>query len=148
MLAGGVKIFELKPSSRRDRRESSVAFDSDARLHTKAFIFDREAVFIGSLNLDPRSIDINTEMGIVFHSPEMAKEMADTLDAEGLEHLYELKLVKSPAESKGEFTVYTSSIEWLERIDGKTIRHTSEPGVDLWDRFILFFSGLLPESQI
>ena len=155
LLAGGVEIFELKPSSRRERREGSVAFDSEASLHTKMFILDRETVFIGSLNLDPRSIEINTEMGILFYSPEMAREMAaglDTkgfgLDTKGIEHVYELKLVRSPAESKGEFTVYTSRIEWLERVDGKTIRHTSEPGVGLWDKFILFFSGLLPESQI
>ena len=70
------------------------------------------------------------------------------LDTEALEHLYELKLVRSPEESKGEFTVYTWSIEWLEHVDGKTIRHTSEPGVGTWESFKLFLSGLLPESQI
>ena len=148
LLAGGVGIYELKPSSRRERREGSVAFDSEASLHTKAFILDRQSVFIGSLNLDPRSIDINTEMGILFHSPEMASEMAAALDRRGLEQVYELKLVRSPAESKGEFTVYTWNIEWLERVDGKTIRHTSEPGIGVWDRFILFFSGFVPESLI
>ena len=148
LLAGGVKIFELNPDSRIDRRVGSVAYDSDASLHTKAFIFDRDIVFIGSLNLDPRSIDINTEMGILFHSPEMARDMASVLDTEALEHLYELKLVRSPEESKGEFTVYTWSIEWLEHVDGKTIRHTSEPGVGTWESFKLFLSGLLPESQI
>jgi putative cardiolipin synthase len=148
LLAAGVRIFELNPGSRKDRKEGSVAFDSDASLHTKAFIFDREIVFIGSLNLDPRSIDINTEMGILFHSPEMAEDMMSALDTAGMEHVYELKLVRSPEESKGEFTVYTWSIEWLEQVDGETIRHTSEPGVGTWDAFKLFLSGLLPESQI
>ena len=148
LLAGGVQIFELKSSSRKKRRKGSVASDSEASLHTKAFIFDRESVFIGSLNLDPRSIEINTEMGILYHSPEMARQMAHELGDGALEHVYELKLVKSPAESTGEFTTYTWNIEWLERVDGKIIRHTSEPDVGLWDQFILFFSGILPESQI
>ncbi len=148
LLAGGVQIYELKPTSRKSRPAGSVAYKSAASLHTKVFIFDRESIFIGSLNLDPRSIDINTEMGIVFHSPEMASEMARSLDEEGLEHVYELKLVRSPPESKGEFTTYTWSIEWLERVDGETIRHTSEPGVGGWESFKLFLNGLAPESQI
>ncbi len=148
LLAGGVEIFELKPTSRKDRAAGSVAFESAASLHTKVFILDRETVFIGSLNLDPRSIDINTEMGIVFHSPEMAGKLVSELDKDGLEHVYELKLVRSPAESKGEYTTYTWDIEWLERVDGETIRHTSEPGVGVWESIKLFFSGLAPESLI
>jgi putative cardiolipin synthase len=124
LLAGSVLIFELKPDSTKDRPEGSVAFNSEASLHTKAFVIDRETVFIGSLNLDPRSVDINTEIGIMFHSPKMAKFMASELDQNKREHVYELQLVKSPPESKGEFTVHTWNIEWVERVDGETIRHT------------------------
>jgi len=148
LLAGGVELYELKPTSKKDRRAGSVAFKSAASLHTKVFILDRKTIFIGSLNLDPRSIDINTEMGIVFHSPEMAGEMARGLDKEGLGHVYELKLVRSPPESKGEFTTYTWEIEWLERVDGEKIRHTSEPGVGTWESIKLFFNSLAPESLI
>jgi putative cardiolipin synthase len=147
LLAGGVRLYELKPSSRKDRPEGSVAFDSEASLHTKVFIFDRETVFVGSLNLDPFSIDINTEIGILFHSPEMAGEMAAELDASGLEHVYELKLVKSPPESKGEFTVYTWNIEWLERVDGQIVWHAKEPNVGIWDSLLLFLKGFVPESM-
>jgi putative cardiolipin synthase len=146
LLAGGVEIYELKPGSRIDR-QSSVAFDSEASLHTKALIFDDETVFIGSLNLDPFSINTNTEIGILFDSPELARVMVAELDAGGLEHVYELKLVKSPSESKGEFTVYTWDIEWLEHVGDETIRHTKEPGVGIWDRIKVFFLGLWPESM-
>jgi hypothetical protein len=87
-------------------------------------------------------------MGILFHSMEMASEFAGEFDEGGLEHVYELKLVRSPAESKGEFTTYAWNIEWLERLDGDTTRHSGEPGVGAWDRFLLFINGLVPESQI
>lgn len=147
LLAGGVHLYELKPTSRKERAEGSVAFDSKASLHTKVFIFDRETVFIGSLNLDPFSLDINTEMGILFHSPEMAEEMVAELEADALNHVYELELVRSPPESKGEFTVYTWDIEWLERVDGQVVRHTKEPNIGVWDSILLFLQGFAPESM-
>jgi putative cardiolipin synthase len=146
LLAGGVEIYELKPSARKDR-QSTVALDSNASLHTKVFILDRETVFIGSLNLDPFSLDINTEMGILFKSPELAERFVSALDQKGYESVYELELVKHPPESKGEFTVYTWNIEWVERVDGEVIRHKSEPDVGVWDSIMLFFKGLVPETM-
>ncbi len=148
LLAGGVELFEVKPDSRRDRREGSVAFDSEASLHSKVFIFDQEIVYIGSLNLDPRSIDINTEVGVMFHSPEMARVWAIELDDSRLDHVYELELVRSPEESRGEFTYFTWDIEWVEHVDDDVIQHKKEPNLSGWDKFILFFQGLVPEGQI
>ena len=45
-----------------------------AKLHAKVFVFDRRALFVGSLNLDPRSAMLNTEIGLVFASPELASQ--------------------------------------------------------------------------
>ncbi len=148
LLAGGVELFEVKPDSRPGRPEGSDAFDSEASLHTKVFIFDREIVYIGSLNLDPRSIDINTEVGVMFHSPEMARIWVSELDDTMLDHVYELELVRSPEESKGEFTYFTWSIDWIEQVDGDAIRHRKEPNLTAWDKFVLFLKGLVPEGQI
>jgi putative cardiolipin synthase len=44
-------------------------------LHTKAFIVDNETVYIGSLNMDPRSLHINTEMGLLIRDPGLAGEV-------------------------------------------------------------------------
>jgi len=148
LLAAGVHLYELKPTAQKEHRKGSVAYKSAASLHTKVFIFDREIVFVGSLNLDPRSVDINTEMGILAHSPELAEVWMSRLDGKGLEQAYELELVRSPAESKGPFTVYKQNIEWIERTGSETVRHTSEPDVGGWETFKLFFSGMVPESQI
>ena len=54
---------------------------SRASLHAKTFVFDRRAVFIGSLNLDPRSVQLNTEIGVVCESEPMADEMASGIEA-------------------------------------------------------------------
>ena len=148
LLGGGVELFEVKPDSRQFRRKGTVAFDSEASLHTKVFIFDREIVYIGSLNLDPRSIDINTEVGVMFHSPEMADIWVSEIMRTRLEHVYELERVRSPTESRGEFTYFTWNIEWVEHVDGETIRHKKEPSLSAWDTFILFLKGFVPEGQI
>jgi putative cardiolipin synthase len=48
-----------------------------AGLHSKTLVIDRKRVFIGSFNFDPRSADINTEMGVIIDSPGVAAELAD-----------------------------------------------------------------------
>lgn len=63
LLEGGVTLYELMPHGRQD---SSLFGSSGASLHTKAFAVDAERGFIGSFNLDPRSVSLNTEMGILF----------------------------------------------------------------------------------
>ena len=49
---------------------------SEASLHTKTFCFDRRTVYVGSLNLDPRSVDLNTELGLVVTSEQLAERIA------------------------------------------------------------------------
>jgi len=49
-------------------------------LHTKAVVVDREYVFIGSMNFDPRSANINTEAGAFVRSPDLAAELAAVMD--------------------------------------------------------------------
>ena len=49
-------------------------------LHTKSVVVDREYVFIGSMNFDPRSFNINTEAGAFVHSPGLATELAEVMN--------------------------------------------------------------------
>ncbi len=49
-------------------------------LHTKAMVVDRKLVFIGSMNFDPRSVNINTEMGVVLYSPQLGEELARLME--------------------------------------------------------------------
>jgi len=77
LLAAGVELHELRDDA-EVRAEWRVAPTSAERLalHAKAIVVDRRKVFVGSLNLDRRSISLNTEMGVLVESPELAEEVA------------------------------------------------------------------------
>ncbi|WP_419605315.1 phospholipase D-like domain-containing protein [Thiolapillus sp.] len=49
-------------------------------LHTKSFVVDRKRVFIGSMNLDPRSFNINAEAGVVVESPGLGQALAKVME--------------------------------------------------------------------
>ena len=49
-------------------------------LHTKAVVVDRRYVFIGSMNFDPRSANINTEAGAFVDSPGLAEALAQVME--------------------------------------------------------------------
>ena len=73
LIEGGVDLYELRV---RHRAAGMSLFGSKgASLHTKAFVVDGKTGFVGSFNFDPRSVALNTEMGILFEQPELAAEM-------------------------------------------------------------------------
>ena len=79
LLDLGVKLFELRPEAAgatKARASKATIGSSRASLHGKSFVFDRRTVFIGSLNLDPRSLLHNTEVGVLVDSAELAEEVA------------------------------------------------------------------------
>lgn len=74
LVDGGVALWELKPGNVSG--DASLFGSSGASLHTKAAVFDHDAVFIGSFNLDPRSVSLNCEQGMIVAHPAMAAELA------------------------------------------------------------------------
>lgn len=49
-------------------------------LHTKAMVVDRQKSFVGSMNLDPRSGTINSEMGVIVDSAPLSAELAKRME--------------------------------------------------------------------
>ncbi|AKC88025.1 phospholipase D-like domain-containing protein [Pseudoxanthomonas suwonensis] len=74
LLAGGVRLWELKPGGAPAR--FSLAGSSGSSLHTKSMVFDGDRAFVGSYNLDPRSTSLNCEQGVLVGHPELAAELA------------------------------------------------------------------------
>jgi len=92
LLREGVALYEWSPA-RGDRvwRELLVG-GTVLRLHAKAALIDREQIFLGSMNFDPRSRDLNTEFGLLIHSRELAEELHAMLLRLMSEGAYRLQL--------------------------------------------------------
>jgi putative cardiolipin synthase len=81
MLGLGVQLYELSPGQTSRSLRLGRFSTSIGRLHAKFAVVDRELVFIGSLNFDPRSDQHNTELGLFIHSPTLAQQALKLVDA-------------------------------------------------------------------
>lgn len=82
ILNAGVELFELRsdPAIQATVVEVPPVKGEFVGLHSKSAVLDRRYVFIGSMNLDPRSANINTEMGAFVDSPELAEDLAQIIE--------------------------------------------------------------------
>jgi putative cardiolipin synthase len=135
LLEAGVTLFELKPKI--TRRRISFFGSSGASLHTKAFTVDRTFGFVGSFNFDPRSISLNTEMGVLFRDAELANEIRTVVAEETApERSYLLSLKDG-------------RLVWQDRGQPRVRTWTQEPRASAWRRIVAMVIGLLPiESQL
>lgn len=133
LLRAGVQLHEVKPDpGASDRPSWRVVGSSAASLHGKTFTLDRRRAYVGSFNIDPRSIRFNTEMGLVIESQALAGEISSSLDRWLPANAYELRL------SEGQ------RIEWVERTDAGEVVHREEPRANLWRRLVASLLSLLP----
>ena len=143
LLRGGVELYEMnKKLSRKQRKDKKgMGGSAKASLHAKSFIFDRKQVFIGTLNLDPRSVVHNTEIGVVLTSEEIAGKMGTDFDQNIEQATFRLELVKNRNGSE--------KILWHGWVDGTAKTFDVEPHTGFWQRLGIGIMRLLPiESQL
>ncbi|KAB0502887.1 MULTISPECIES: phospholipase D family protein [Pseudomonas] len=118
LLEHGVKLYEVRRQPDDPSGGSSFGFSggSDSSLHTKAMILDKQKVFIGSFNFDPRSVLWNTEVGVLVDSPELAGYMRK-LALEGM----------VPAVSY-QARLENGEVVWVTEDDGRLHTLHKEPG--------------------
>ena len=81
LILAGVELYELRADAAiKDLVDVPPVSGEFVGLHTKAFVVDREKAFIGSMNFDPRSFNINSEAGAFVHSPGLAEELAQVME--------------------------------------------------------------------
>jgi putative cardiolipin synthase len=121
LLKGGVELYELKArASPPARREDAGALGSSgSSLHAKTFAADWRRVFIGSFNFDPRSIWLNTEMGLVIESAATARAIERVLAEEYTRIAYRVIL-----DSRGR-------MRWEDPQSGEVHAHDPESGLPL-----------------
>lgn len=133
LLRLGVRLFELRRQPDQEAR-FSLSGDSESSLHSKAAIFDRQSVFLGSLNFDPRSVLWNTEVGILVHSPELASEAHQlTLEGTAPAISYEVRLIETDGRER---------LIWIAEDHGRRVVLHKEPG-GLWRRLNAWIADVI-----
>jgi putative cardiolipin synthase len=87
-----VEIFELSNSLIKQNTRMFHFGSGLGRLHAKLFVVDKQLSFIGSMNFDPRSANINTEFGMIVDSVPLARELTRVIDLDRLQSAYKLRL--------------------------------------------------------
>ena len=107
-----------------------VALDpSLASAHSRALVFDRNTLFVGTMALDPRLAAYASELGVLVESPELAQQVAALLEqAMALDLSFRVGLEREPLDLKRDFLV------WNVRDGGKEYRYDREPETNLWER--------------
>ena len=143
LLRGGVELYELNKQLTREQRKEKKGGggSSKASLHAKSFVFDRKHVFIGSLNLDPRAVQHNTEIGVVLKVPEIAETMAEWFEKNIEQAAFRLELKKNETDSE--------ELIWHGWDNGAPVVFTHDPHAGFWRRFGVEVMSWLPiESQL
>jgi putative cardiolipin synthase len=138
LLAGGVQLFELKPRA-GSPHAPAMEKGKGVTLHAKSFVVDGRYTFVGSMNLDQRSANLNTEQGIVVDSPALAQAVAQyfatvTLPANS----WRLAQEDKGGDGGG------GQILWIDEKDGKPRTTDHEPEVGPLLRTEVLLLKLLP----
>ncbi|AZG14542.1 phospholipase D family protein [Cupriavidus pauculus] len=140
LLKAGVILYELKPTAyaelAKEKKRHGPGGSSRASLHAKTYMVDRHQLFIGSLNLDPRSARLNTEMGIVVDSRELCDMLGQGVDDALLDAAYQVVLADD-----GE------SLQWVTREGGVLRTYDREPDMNAWDKFKQGVLRILPVEE-
>lgn len=131
----GVELFEMRYDAAAREEYDTPPVESRAfGLHAKVIVIDHRIVFVGTLNLDPRSIYINTELGLIIDSPDLAKTIVH-----GLEWALE------PKNSWQLLLDEQGRLMWKSA--DVVIRR--DPARTFWQRFQSAFFGIFPlDSQL
>ena len=133
LLAAGVEFLE----ARSDAAKLTGAADADLTMHTKMMIVDDRYLFVGSPNIDPRSIRQNAEIGILIDSPELARSIRVRVDEIARDYAFEVS------------TAPDGRTVWRYRGSAGQELFRKEPLATGWDIFVSTVAGWLPiEMQL
>jgi len=123
-----VELYEVRPAPAPDGDGGkSVKAPSAGKfaVHAKVFVLDGQRVFVGSMNFDHRSLRLNTEIGLLIDSPEIAQQVATRFDTLAQPTNSYIPQLGSPdAAGKPKLT-------WRTEENGKMVELATEPMGDL-----------------
>jgi len=145
LLKQGVELYEFKPQ--QDTPRAGVAGSrSRASLHAKTYVIDRKILVIGSMNLDPRSANLNTELALVIHSPVLAEQVAGIFErATAPEESYRVTLADDAQLAYlRSIGAPLSPLVWTDVEDGKRRTYIFDPQAGLYRNALTGLFSLLP----
>jgi cardiolipin synthase C len=141
LLEDGVELYETRAllgNTRGSGQTAAMSRHGTYSLHAKMFVFDRQSIFVGSMNFDQRSMHLNTEIGLIIDSPELAEELARRFEAM-VQPANAYQLLLQPSKSgKGQHLI------WRTLEDEQMIDIQKEPARSGWQKFSAGFLSLLP----
>jgi len=140
MLACGVELFELRPPS-ADEAGSRRRLSSGGSLHAKAIVIDRHWVLMGSMNLDPRSRRLNTEVALQTDSAAIGARLGELFDESTTPDQVWQLLLGQPGDAQSE-------VVWQGLLDGQRITAGYEPGASAWRQWSSTLLGWLIDEEL
>jgi putative cardiolipin synthase len=137
LLNMGVELYEYRPDAEYQpeliARYALMKEKTPLALHAKTMVIDRESVFVGSFNMDPRSTHLNTEIGLIIENPALAREVARLIEKD-----------MAPTNSWRLEMTPDSTMEWATVREGRQVHQAAEPDVGLGKvlKFLIF--AILP----
>ncbi|MEX3932944.1 phospholipase D family protein [Paraburkholderia phymatum] len=150
LLEHGVQLYEFKPTQGEDTQETGLfGSRSKASLHAKSYVIDRKTLVIGSLNLDPRSAHLNTELALVIHSAPIAEDVARLFDRATSPAVSYRVTLATPAELatlKASATPQ-SQLVWTDEENGLIHQYNLDPGAGFYRNALTGLFLLLPVDE-
>lgn len=135
LLKAGIQLYEFKADNAvLTGKDKGLTGSSASSLHAKTFVIDKERVFIGSFNLDPRSARLNTEMGLMIYHPDLAQLIQNSLYRFTTQTAYHLTLDNK------------NRVQWTNP-DTQETSH-QEPEAGFWKRVISKILSYLPIERL
>jgi putative cardiolipin synthase len=149
LLKGGVKLYEYKPDpedlKKKKKKGSGITGSSRASLHAKLFVIDRKHIFVGSLNLDPRSFHLNSELGVVINSKQFAEPLATKIYKDIPNNTYRLELKQEQDEETG---ATRQSLRWHAIENGQPVIYDGEPNAGFFRKLGIWFMSLFVSEDL
>jgi len=141
LLACGVELYELRPKD-GPVKHMRPGLSSGAKLHTKTMVVDGQIAFIGSMNLDPRSKDLNTEVALRIDSPALGAQLTKLFnESTTLDQAFRVEL-DQPGNAK-------AALHWDTVEDHQPVRYDHEPLASPWLRLeVNLLGSLVPEGEL
>jgi len=140
LLENGVELYEIRSllgNARGSGETAAISRYGNYSLHAKLFVFDRQRLFIGSMNFDQRSMHLNTEFGLIIDSPALAQQVAARFEAM-VQPVNSYRLALRP-NSEGD-----PSLMWQTQEGAKVVEYDTEPARSDWQRIKVNILSLLP----